>query len=173
MNIQKNIDKIIIALRMRGYDYYIDTVQFYSDKIERMTTKYVLHEGNPRDGTVFFSNHTARYLVTSQQWNGKNPAFGTAGPASAAHGVQRPVKKPAGFAPTPKTQTSARARSAGRGAWRSMRQAEGECVPRRVTARRNRRRKPPAVLGHNTYKAPGSIGRYGSRSRPAYSRHRT
>ena len=55
MNIQKNIDKILIALRMRGYDYYVDTAQFYSDKIERMTTKYVLHEGNPRDGAVFYS----------------------------------------------------------------------------------------------------------------------
>lgn len=55
MNIQKNIDKLILALRMQGYDYYIDTVQFYSDRIERMTTKYILHEGNPREGAVFFN----------------------------------------------------------------------------------------------------------------------
>lgn len=55
MNIQKNIDKLLLALRIRGYEYYIDTSQFYSEKIERMTTKYVLHEGNPREGAVFFS----------------------------------------------------------------------------------------------------------------------
>ena len=55
MIIQKNIDKLLLALRMRGYEYYIDKKLFYSEKLERMTTKYVLHEGNPREGTVFFS----------------------------------------------------------------------------------------------------------------------
>ena len=55
MNVQRNIDKLLMALRMKGYDYYIDTNQFYSYKLERMTTKYVLHEGNPRGGAVFFN----------------------------------------------------------------------------------------------------------------------
>lgn len=55
MNIQRNIDKIMLALRMKGYDYCIDTKQFYSDKLEKYCTKYILHDGNPKDGEVFFS----------------------------------------------------------------------------------------------------------------------
>lgn len=55
MNMQKQIDKLVLALRMRGCNYYIDTKQFYNPKTEKFCTKYIVHEGIPKNGEEFFS----------------------------------------------------------------------------------------------------------------------
>lgn len=43
MNIQKNINKLLFAIRNNGIDIKIDTIQFYSDKLEKYCSKYVVY----------------------------------------------------------------------------------------------------------------------------------
>lgn len=55
MNIQKNIDKVLLALKMSGYEYFINTQQFKSQKTGRKVTKYIIYDDNPRDGIECYS----------------------------------------------------------------------------------------------------------------------
>lgn len=55
MNVQKNIDKVLLALKMNGQEYFINTHQFKSQKTDKIVTKYIIHDGNPRDGIECFS----------------------------------------------------------------------------------------------------------------------
>lgn len=50
MNIQKNINKVLIALKMHGHEYFINTQQFKSVKTGKTVTKYIIYDDNPRDG---------------------------------------------------------------------------------------------------------------------------
>lgn len=55
-NIQKKINKLLMALRQKGIVYKINTQQFYSEKQERICTKLILWEEHPQmDGEVFYS----------------------------------------------------------------------------------------------------------------------
>lgn len=55
MNIQRNIDKLLLALKMQGYEYFVNTSQFTSSKTGRTATKYTIHDGNPREGIDCYS----------------------------------------------------------------------------------------------------------------------
>ncbi len=55
MNIQKNIDKVLLALKMHGHEYFINTQQFKSQKTGRTVTKYIIYDDNPRDGIECYS----------------------------------------------------------------------------------------------------------------------
>ncbi len=57
MNIQKNIDKVLLALKMHGHEYFINTQQFKSQKTGRTVTKYIIYDDNPRDGIDCYSKH--------------------------------------------------------------------------------------------------------------------
>lgn len=55
-NLQTQINKVLLALRMKGIVYKINTKQFYSKRDERFITKYILWEFNEwKDGEVFYS----------------------------------------------------------------------------------------------------------------------
>ncbi len=67
-NIQKKINRILMALRRRGIVYKINTQQFYSEKQDRICTKLILWEEHPqRDGKVFYSKvEMLKYLA--ERW---------------------------------------------------------------------------------------------------------
>ena len=48
MNLQSNINKVLLALKMKGFEYFINTSQFLG-KDGRTVTKYTIHSGNPED----------------------------------------------------------------------------------------------------------------------------
>lgn len=50
MNIQKNINKVLSALKMHGHEYFINTQQFRSRKTDKIVTKYIIYDDNPKDG---------------------------------------------------------------------------------------------------------------------------
>ena len=43
MNINQSINKLLFAIRNKGIDIKIDTIQFYSDKLEKYCSKYVVY----------------------------------------------------------------------------------------------------------------------------------
>lgn len=43
MNLQRNINRVLLAIRNKGIDIKIDTIQFYSDKLEKYCSKYVVY----------------------------------------------------------------------------------------------------------------------------------
>lgn len=55
MNVQKNIDKMLIALKMQGHEYFINTQQFKNVEKNRTITKYIIYDDNPRDGIECYS----------------------------------------------------------------------------------------------------------------------
>ena len=55
MNVQKNIDKLLIALKTQGHEYFINTQQFKSVEKDRTITKYIIYDDNPRDGIECYS----------------------------------------------------------------------------------------------------------------------
>lgn len=64
-NIQKKINKLLMALRTKGIIYKINTSQYYSEKSERICTKMILWEEHPnRDGEMFYSKvELLKYLT--------------------------------------------------------------------------------------------------------------
>ena len=55
-NIQTKINKLLLALSMKGIVYKINTQQYYSEKQERICTRLILWEEHPnRDGEAFYS----------------------------------------------------------------------------------------------------------------------
>lgn len=67
-NIQKKINKLLIAMRQQGIVYKINTQQFFSEKQNRICTKMILWEEDPRsDGEVFYSKaELLKYLA--ERW---------------------------------------------------------------------------------------------------------
>lgn len=55
MNVQKNIDKVLLALKMNGHEYFINTQQFKSVKNGNTVTKYIIYDDNPREGIECYS----------------------------------------------------------------------------------------------------------------------
>lgn len=55
MNIQKNINKVLLALKMAGHEYFINIQQFKSLKTGKTVTKYIIYDDNPRDGIECYS----------------------------------------------------------------------------------------------------------------------
>lgn len=55
MNIQKNINKVLLALKMAGHEYFINTQQFKSFKTGKTVTKYIIYDHNPRAGIECYS----------------------------------------------------------------------------------------------------------------------
>lgn len=58
MNIQSKINKLLMALKVKGIYLYIDTTQFTvneGEPSERMITKYIVYETHPKEGEVFYS----------------------------------------------------------------------------------------------------------------------
>lgn len=43
MNLQRNINRVLLAIRHKGIDIKVDTIQFYSDKLEKYCSKYVVY----------------------------------------------------------------------------------------------------------------------------------
>ena len=64
-NIQTKINKLLMALRLKGIVYKVNTSQYYSEKRERICTKMILWEDHPnRDGEVFYSKvEMLKYLA--------------------------------------------------------------------------------------------------------------
>lgn len=64
-NIQTKINKLLMALRLKGIIYKVNTSQYYSEKRERICTKMILWEDHPnRDGEVFYSKvEMLKYLA--------------------------------------------------------------------------------------------------------------
>ena len=71
-NIQKNINKVLLALRTKGIVYKINSKQFYSSEQKRIITKYILFEFSEReDGEPFYSKkELLLYLV--ERWKEVN-----------------------------------------------------------------------------------------------------
>ncbi len=71
-NIQRNINKVLLALRTKGIIYKINSKQFYSSEQKRIITKYILFEENERkDGEPFYSKkELLLYLV--EKWKEVN-----------------------------------------------------------------------------------------------------
>lgn len=70
-NIQPKINKLMAALRTRGIVYKINTQQFYSEEQDRLITKMILWEDQPKDGEVFYSRvELLKHLV--QKWKEVN-----------------------------------------------------------------------------------------------------
>jgi hypothetical protein len=67
-NVQKKINKLLMAMRQQGIVYKINTQQFYSEKQDRICTKLILWEEHPkRDGEVFYSKvELLKYLA--ERW---------------------------------------------------------------------------------------------------------
>ena len=64
-NIRTKINKLLMALRLKGMLYKVNTSQYYSEKRERICTKMILWEDHPnRDGEVFYSKvEMLKYLA--------------------------------------------------------------------------------------------------------------
>lgn len=43
MNLQRNINRVLLAIRHKGIDIKVDTIQFYSNKLENYCSKYVVY----------------------------------------------------------------------------------------------------------------------------------
>jgi len=55
-DIQKTINKVLLALRMKGIVYKVNTKQFFSKKDQRFVTMYIVWETNEyQDGEKFYS----------------------------------------------------------------------------------------------------------------------
>jgi LytS/YehU family sensor histidine kinase len=57
MNVQKNINKLLLALKMAGHEYFINTQQFKSNNTGKTITKYIIYDDNPRNGIECFSKN--------------------------------------------------------------------------------------------------------------------
>lgn len=71
-NIQKNINKVLLALRTKGIVYKINSKQYYSSEKKKIITKYILFEDSEwEDGEPFFSKRELLlYLV--EKWKEVN-----------------------------------------------------------------------------------------------------
>ena len=71
-NIQTKINKLLMALRLKGIVYKVNTSQYYSEKRDRICTKMILWEEHPnRDGEVFYSRvELLKHLV--ERWKEVN-----------------------------------------------------------------------------------------------------
>jgi predicted double-glycine peptidase len=65
MNVQGKINKLLLALRMKGRIIKKDTQQWYAEDSGKVITKYILYEEHPKkDGEVFYSKiQMLKYLA--------------------------------------------------------------------------------------------------------------
>ena len=71
-SIKTKINKLLLALRMKGIVYKMNTSQFYSKEQQRILTKMTIWEDHPnRDGEVFYSKvKLLKYLA--ERWKEVN-----------------------------------------------------------------------------------------------------
>ncbi len=71
-SIQTKINKLLLALRMKGIVYKMNTSQFYSEEQQKILTKMIIWEDHPnRDGEVFYSKvKLLKYLA--ERWKEVN-----------------------------------------------------------------------------------------------------
>lgn len=63
MNIQSKVNKLLMALKQKGYYIKIDTEQFYNEE-DKLITKYIVYDIHPKKGEVFYSKiKVLLYLV--------------------------------------------------------------------------------------------------------------
>lgn len=63
MNIQSKINKLLMALKLKGYYIKIDTEQFYNEE-DKLITKYIVYDIHPKKGEVFYNKvKVLLYLV--------------------------------------------------------------------------------------------------------------
>lgn len=55
MNMQSKINKLLIALKHKGYILKVNAEQFLSEDESRIITKYILYESHPKKREVFYS----------------------------------------------------------------------------------------------------------------------
>lgn len=56
MNVQSKINKLILALKIKGRIIKINTNQWYAEDSGKTITKYIVYEEHPKkDGEVFYS----------------------------------------------------------------------------------------------------------------------
>lgn len=64
MNIKKKINKLLLALRTKGYIYKINVTQYYSEEKQKIINKYILWDTHPKEGEVFYSKvKLLEYLI--------------------------------------------------------------------------------------------------------------
>lgn len=67
MNVQGNINKILIAIRMKGVDIKIDRIEFYSEKTKTYCTKYSVYVKEDTDDR--YGNTVRRYCLQKEFFN--------------------------------------------------------------------------------------------------------
>lgn len=71
-NIQKNINKVLLALRTKGIVYKINSKQFYSSEQKRIITKYIIFEFSEREDGEPFYNKKELLLYLVRKWKEVN-----------------------------------------------------------------------------------------------------
>ncbi len=71
-NIQRSINKLLYALKLKGEEYKINTEQFYIE--DRLVNKYILYQVHPKsDGETFYSKvKLLKYLVSKYKEGGNS-----------------------------------------------------------------------------------------------------
>jgi capsular polysaccharide biosynthesis protein len=63
-NVQSKINKLIMALKVKGRVIKINTSQFYIEDKDKVITKYIVYETNPKDGEDIYGKvNVLKYLV--------------------------------------------------------------------------------------------------------------
>lgn len=67
MNVQGNINKILIAIRIKGVDIKIDRIEFYSEKTKTYCTKYSVYV--KEDTEDRYGNPVRKYELKNEFFN--------------------------------------------------------------------------------------------------------
>jgi hypothetical protein len=63
-NIQSKINKLVMALKIKGRIIKINTSQFYLEDKDKVITKYIVYETQPKDGEEIYGKvNVLKYLV--------------------------------------------------------------------------------------------------------------
>ncbi|MFT8350047.1 hypothetical protein [Clostridium saccharoperbutylacetonicum] len=63
-NIQSKINKIVMALKVKGRIIKINTSQFYLEDKDKVITKYIVYETHPKEGEEIYGKvNVLKYLV--------------------------------------------------------------------------------------------------------------
>jgi hypothetical protein len=64
-NPQSKINKLIMALKVKGRIIKINTSQFYIEDKDKVITKYIVYETRPKDGEEIYGKvNVLKYLVS-------------------------------------------------------------------------------------------------------------
>ena len=73
MNTQSQINKLLFAIREKGKELKMNTVQFYSEEKGRYCTKYILYTVRKKDEESFYSPiRVLKYLADMYKELGDN-----------------------------------------------------------------------------------------------------